>query len=187
MRELFEAAATGSTAGLVGLTFDDGYADFATEAVPVLLQYGFTATVFVVAGKMGARNDWDWGPEMPLMPPQEVRDVARLGMEVGSHGVDHRSLSEADADVITLELKSSREILESLLDRPVGGFCYPYGLLSDSAVTAVRATGYDYAVSTWQHARRDMFAFPRTYVGDRDGGPRLYGKRLRHRLRWWRS
>src|SRR6185437_11718028 len=45
--------------GTVGLTFDDGYADFLTNVLPALARYGFTATVFVVAGSLGAYNAWD--------------------------------------------------------------------------------------------------------------------------------
>src|SRR4051794_14236825 len=44
---------------LVGLTFDDGYRDFLTHALPVLDRYGFTATVFVIAGALGGHNHWD--------------------------------------------------------------------------------------------------------------------------------
>src|SRR5262245_45277787 len=53
MGELLGAAQRGSTKGLVGLTFDDGYADFPRHVVPVLARFGFTATVFVVAGRLG--------------------------------------------------------------------------------------------------------------------------------------
>ena len=53
MRELLRARRP-ARAGLVGLTFDDGYADFVTEVLPVLRRYGFTATVFVLAGRSAA-------------------------------------------------------------------------------------------------------------------------------------
>ena len=66
MRELLAAADRGDAARLVGLTFDDGYADFANNAMPVLRRYGFGATVYVLAGKLGGRNDWDVrGPRKP--------------------------------------------------------------------------------------------------------------------------
>jgi len=186
MRQLLEAADRGSTAGLVGLTFDDGYADFTTHVAPVLAEHGFTATAFVVAGKLGGHNDWDEGPRKALMTAEEIREAAGLGVEIGSHGLDHRALADAGADLVGLEVEHSRMILEALLDAPVRGFCYPYGALSDSAATAAQAAGYDYAVATWQQARRDRYAMPRTYVSERDGAPRLYAKQVRHRLRWGR-
>ena len=50
MRELSRAMTTGDTKRLVGLTFDDGYEDFLSTALPILEAVGFSATVFVVAG-----------------------------------------------------------------------------------------------------------------------------------------
>jgi len=185
MRELLDALDGGSTTGLVGLTFDDGYADFTTRACPALRRHGFTATVFVVAGRLGGHNDWDrQGPRRPLMTADQVRHAAGQGIEIGSHGLCHRRLSTAGADVLTEELERSREILEALVNRRVRGFCYPYGELSDTCATAAEASGYDYAVATWGMARRDRHALPRTYVGERDRASRLLAKQIRHRLTW---
>jgi peptidoglycan/xylan/chitin deacetylase (PgdA/CDA1 family) len=186
MRELLSASGA-SARQMVGLTFDDGYADFATSVVPVLLQYGFGATVFVVAGKLGGHNDWDGEPAKSLMTADEVREAADAGMEIGSHGLSHRSLPQAGTDVLAAETGRSREILESLLGVPVRGFSYPYGHVSGRTAAAVKMAGYDYAVATWDQAQRDMRALPRTYVGERDRSSRLLMKRARHRLTWGRS
>jgi peptidoglycan/xylan/chitin deacetylase (PgdA/CDA1 family) len=185
MRELVDAADRGAATGLVGLTFDDGYADFSTHVLPALARYGFTATVFVVVGKLGGHNDWeDTGPGRPLMTADQVRQAARMGMEIGSHGLRHRGLAGADADTLDVEVVGSRKVLESMVDTPVRGFCYPYGDLSDAAVDAVRVAGYDYAVATRTSARPDRYALPRIYVGEQDGPARLWAKALRHRLTW---
>jgi putative peptidoglycan lipid II flippase len=185
MRELLHEAGRGRAAGLVGLTFDDGYADFADHALPVLARHGFTATLYVVAERLGGHNDWEKsGPLRPLLNVDEVREVARQGIEIGSHTLCHLSLADADAETLRREVESSRKTLEWLLDEPVPGFCYPYGDLSDEAVQAVRAAGYDYAVATWASGRRDRHALPRTYVSDRDRAPELIAKRIRHRLAW---
>lgn len=184
MRELLAAAERGSTAGLVGLTFDDGYADFASHAAPILARYGFTATAFVVADRLGGHNEWDGEPRKALMTADEVRAVAQMGVEVGSHGLRHQALSGADADTVAVDLRRSRDILESVLEAPVRGFAYPYGAVPESAAAAGHASGYDYAVATWQQAARHRFALPRTYIGERDGGTRLLAKRVRHRVAW---
>jgi putative peptidoglycan lipid II flippase len=184
MQHLLEAAERGSTAGLVGLTFDDGYADFTFNVLPVLARHGFTATVFVVAGKLGGRNDWDDGPRRSLMTADDVRAAARQGIEIGSHGVNHRALSQVDAVCLDDELRGSRKILQSLTNRPVPGFCYPFGDLSDPVVRAARAVGYDYAVAIRATGTADRHALPRTYVGDNDGPVRLLLKEMRHRLTW---
>src|SRR5882757_1771876 len=52
VREVLDARAMGCGQGLVGLTFDDGYADFVDYALPVLKRYGFTATAYLIAGRL---------------------------------------------------------------------------------------------------------------------------------------
>ena len=94
--ELLAARAAGGSKGLIGLTFDDGYADFAEYALPVLRRHGFTATVFVIAGLLGGDNVWDpAGPRKPLLDAAQVRRLAEAGVEIGSHGMQHVSLPAA--------------------------------------------------------------------------------------------
>nr|BFE86794.1 polysaccharide deacetylase family protein [Planobispora longispora] len=188
MRDLLTAEASGQARGMVGLTFDDGYADFASEAVPILLRHGFTATVFAVAGHLGGHNVWDPdGPRKPLMTAQDLREVTAAGMEVASHTVNHTFLEMADDAGLELELKESRMLLEDVLDREVTGFAYPYGLAGAREVDAVRAAGYSYACAIWKSEHSGRHALARTYVGDRDGPLRMRAKRARHRLQWGRS
>ncbi|MCD2195934.1 polysaccharide deacetylase family protein [Actinomycetospora endophytica] len=165
--------------GMVALTFDDGYRDFAEEAVPLLRRHGFRATVFVIAGLPGGHNRWDPdGEHKDLMTADEVRAVADAGMEIGAHGMTHVRLG-AGAD-LDEEVAGSRAALTRVVGRPIPGFCYPYGAHDDAAVLAVRRAGFGYACATGRPARPGRFALPRTYVGDVDGALRLEAKRARH-------
>lgn len=185
MRTLLAARGAGGDAGMVGLTFDDGYADFVTHALPVLARYAFSATVFVVAGELGGVNRWDArGPRKALMSADEVRTVAAAGIEIGSHGLRHRALSHIGGADLAAEVVTSRDVLADVVGARVTGFCYPYGDLSLAAEQAVREAGYDYACATWDSAARDRHALPRTYIGSRDTGWRMRVKRYRHRLTW---
>jgi len=183
MRELLDARARGRGRSLVGLTFDDGYADFAEQVVPVLRRYGFTATVFVVAERIGGTNEWeDGGPEKKIMTAERIREVAEAGMEVGSHGLRHIHMAGAPESDVRAELVRSKQILESIVDTEVPGFCYPYGDANRFVVEATRQIGYDYACAVGHSELDSRHAIPRTYVGDRDADLRLTAKRLRHRL-----
>jgi peptidoglycan/xylan/chitin deacetylase (PgdA/CDA1 family) len=183
MAELLDAHAAGRARGLVGLTFDDGYADFATRAVPALLRYGFGATVYVVTGRIGAYNAWDdGGPRKPLMTADQIRTVADAGMEVASHGRHHVSLPGTDDTELREELEESRAALEDVVQAPVTGFAYPYGHAGAREVEAARAAGYDHACDI-RPAEPSRHALPRTYIGDRDGPLRLRAKLVRHELR----
>ncbi|GAA2775827.1 polysaccharide deacetylase family protein [Saccharopolyspora taberi] len=181
MRELMAA---GDRRRLVGLTFDDGYEDFLLSVLPALVRHGFTATVFVISGRMGGTNRWDPdGPVKQLMTADQVRLAADFGMEIGSHGRLHQHLSEVDDGELLDEVAGSRHVLRAVSGQEVSGFCYPYGRLDRRVRQVVRDSGYDYGCAIWPSALSGRHALPRTYVGDRDGNVRLTAKRLRHAMR----
>lgn len=183
LRELLAAHADGGAAGLVGLTFDDGYADFTDFAVDVLARHGCTATVFVVAGRLGEHNGWERdGPRKPIMTAEQLTRVAEAGMEVGSHGLRHTSLPEAGDEALAGECQRSRALLERVTGTAVTGFCYPYGHVRAREVEAVRAAGYEYACAIWRGPDTGRYALPRTYIGQADGPARLWAKRVRYRV-----
>ncbi|MGW1678059.1 polysaccharide deacetylase family protein [Saccharopolyspora sp. NPDC002376] len=183
MRELMQARRAGDARGLVGLTFDDGYADFARNVVPALQRHGCSATVFMIAGRLGGDNEWDpAGPRKRLMTIEEVQEVAEAGMEVGSHGLLHQHLPYLDDDELFAEVVESQELLRGISGQDVAGFCYPYGDVDQRLVNAVEAAGYDYACAIWRSEASGVHALPRTYIGDHDGALRLRAKHLRHRL-----
>jgi peptidoglycan/xylan/chitin deacetylase (PgdA/CDA1 family) len=185
--ELLAARAAGAGKGLVGLTFDDGYADFGEYALPVLRRYEFTATVFVIAGRLGGDNVWDpAGPRKPLLDADQVAGLAEAGVEIGSHGLRHVSLPAAHG-ALADETGGSRRIVQDVTGQPAAGFCYPYGHLDSEVVGAVRDAGYDYGCAIWPSAYTGRHALPRTYIGDTDTPPRLCGKALRHWLTWVRA
>lgn len=176
---------------LVGLTFDDGYADFLEHAVPALKRHGFTATVYVVADRIGTANDWDrdeGGPVKPLLDRDGVLACAQAGMEIGSHGMLHVKVTKADPQAAAREITESRELLGDLLRTPVAGYCYAYGDHDARAVDLVRDAGYDYACAVDRSAWTGRYALPRRYIGEADTWPRLLAKQTlaplqRRRLR----
>jgi peptidoglycan/xylan/chitin deacetylase (PgdA/CDA1 family) len=183
MATLLAARARNCDAGLVGLTFDDGYDDFLRYALPALLRRGFTATAFVIAGRLGGVNAWDaQGPRKPLMTAAQVREVAAAGIEVGSHGLRHVTLSAITGLALLREQLLSRQILQDITGSSVGGFCYPYGHLNRRVRDGVQEAGYDYGCAIWRGELTGRHALPRVYVGEADGPAKLRAKWLRHRL-----
>jgi len=115
----------------VALSFDDGFQDFYESAFPVLRKFGFPATVFVVTGHCGATNGWPGQPdsveEARLLSWQQVRDLAREGVEFGAHTVTHPDLSQLPREAIEREILTSERELETQIGHPVRFFSYPYG------------------------------------------------------------
>lgn len=179
VRELLAARARGTERGLVGLTFDDGYTDFVTAALPRLRRRGFTATVFVLPGLLGGENTWEpIGPRKPLLDVAGIRCAVAAGMEVASHGLTHVDLTKATDDVLRSEVDDSRHRLAAVIGDDVEGFCYPYGYLDERAAEAVRRAGYRYAcaISPGPSGCGD-FALPRIHIGKADTAVRLELKR----------
>ena len=180
--ELLRAHERGAARGLVGLTFDDGYADFLLEAVPVLQRHGMGGTVYVVTGTIGGVKAWGSGPRWPMMDADQVRACAAAGLEVGSHTVSHPRLSGLDAGTLTREVATSRAVLQDVLQDDVPGLCYPYGDVDAAAADAARAAGYDHACVTGDHRPGDRFTLPRSYVAPGDTAAHLLARLTRHRL-----
>jgi peptidoglycan/xylan/chitin deacetylase (PgdA/CDA1 family) len=169
---------------LVGLSFDDGYADFIEYALPLLQRYGFTATMFVPADQLGKDNDWDpEGPRKRIMTADELRQIADAGIEIGSHGFRHRSLPDiCDAEVAE-EIATSRSMLREITGQQITGFCYPYGHLDARAVHSVRDAGYSYGCSVWPTEYAGQFALAREYMRESDSARSLWNRGLRHWLK----
>ena len=158
----------------VVLTFDDGYRSFFTDAVPLLREYGFPAIVYVLAARAGDAADWyavDGQPTPPLMQWSEVRQLPALGIEVGSHGLQHTRLAGLGAGILRAELAGSRKLIEDQLGLAVPHFCYPFGSVDQAAIDACAAAGYSTAVTCQRGAARaglDPLALPRKSVRQGD-------------------
>jgi peptidoglycan/xylan/chitin deacetylase (PgdA/CDA1 family) len=142
-----------------------------------------TGTVYVVTDRIGGHNEWDDGPVLPLLDADQVGTVAAAGHEVGSHTVTHARLAGADPETLVREITESKRTLESVLQREVAGFCYPWGSFDGAAARAVRAAGYDHACVTGDYQPGDRFTIPRCYVAPGDTALHLLAKIGRHHLR----
>jgi peptidoglycan/xylan/chitin deacetylase (PgdA/CDA1 family) len=141
-----------STTGQHGvvLTFDDADTSFLQYALPVLQELDFPSAVFAVAGQLGQLAGWVKDPRnaLPLMSGQQLRSLLAHRVELGSHSMSHRKLTElSEAQTIT-ELRDSRSVLEDVLGRPVLSFAYPHGRYDARIMELAAAAGYIDAYST---------------------------------------
>ncbi len=184
------AAASGGTAALpdrpVVLTFDDGYADFHREVLPLLHKYDFTATVFVTTGWIqdAGRRSAGRRPGQ-MLTWNQIREAADAGVEIAAHSHRHPELDQlADAD-LRRELHDSKALLEDRLGREVPGMAYPFGYSNARVRGAVRAAGHQYACAvgnTIAGPPWDPFAVPRLTIkratGARAFDQIVHGQRL---------
>lgn len=189
----------------VALTFDDGYRNVYTVALPTLARHGFAATVYVVSQHMGGMSSWDeasLGLEtLPVLSWEQAAELLAAGWEVGSHTRTHRDLGNlSGATELRGELVGSRDEIQDRLGIEVDSFAYPYGRTPEPAVRIVAST-YRAAVTTRFKRASDepLHALPRLdmyYFQDPDRfralltsgldtyvGIRRWGRRLRDTLR----
>lgn len=130
----------------VAITFDDGYRDTYSSAVPILKRYGFHITAFIVSSLIGRTNEWD--RDIPGMRPvslltsREIREMATMGVAVGAHSRTHPRLPLVPDDRLVSEVTGSKTDLEDLLGVPVNLFCYPHYATDDRVRRLVAASGY---------------------------------------------
>jgi len=135
----------------VVITFDDGIACVYENALPVLQEFGYQASVFVVSSRVGGYNDWceDFGlPRRRMLTAFEIRTLADSGVDIGSHSANHLWLGKAEKTAITNEIRDSKVALEDIVGREVSHFAYPFGSWNPMVKNIVIETGYSGACST---------------------------------------
>ncbi|MEF7617293.1 polysaccharide deacetylase family protein [Aquincola sp. MAHUQ-54] len=152
------------------LTFDDGCENFYEHALPILQDHGYPSIVYPIAGQLGGSAAWlaaEGHPTPPLMTAARLREIAALGVEIGSHALNHVRLAEQPVDVQRSELRDSRERLQHELGREVAHVCYPYGSHSIDTLMAAAEAGYTSGVTCQRGAATPAFdplALPRKAI-----------------------
>jgi peptidoglycan/xylan/chitin deacetylase (PgdA/CDA1 family) len=152
------------------ITFDDGFQDCFTHAVPVLLEHAFLATFFFVSGLIGKTSAWLLplrGIEPPIMSWSDIQELARLGFECGSHTMTHPHLPTLPENECRRELADSRKLLEDRLGRRIVHLAYPFGSYNEAVCHIAEREGYLSGCSTRtgvSDAGDDPFALHRVPV-----------------------
>ena len=147
------------------LTFDDGFLGLHEHALPILVNLGFPATVFLVSALTGRRDEWcrannPSGATYPLLDRQHILEMSQHGFAFQSHTRHHADLPTLDDGDLADELAGSKAELEDLLGKPVDYLAYPFGRYDERVLGATRAAGYRAAFSVQPgFNRRDIDRF----------------------------
>ena len=168
---------------IISLTFDDGYESFYDNALPILNELELPSTVFIPAGFIDKTDNWDYSGSLTPsrhLSKKQIAELPRLNVEVGSHGLSHRSLSGLSERLLKLEVGKSKEILENITDGKVRYISYPFGRFDRAVEETALASGYDrgFSLSSYKesglaftHSRFAVYAFDTPYsVNQKCGG-----------------
>ena len=167
-------ASLGRNERVIGLSFDDGYADVADQAAPVLERHGFTATVFVATRIVDGSARLSWYGEQPrVLGWDEIRDLDRGSpLRFEAHTLTHPNLVRLDDETARREIADSRDELAERLGRPVEGFCYPGGVYGPRERALAAGAGFAWATTCEpgaNDASTDRHALRRIQIDARDG------------------
>ncbi len=123
------------------LTFDDGYADAYSNVFPVLKQYGFVGTFFIITSRPDA-ND----PAYMSWP--QIIEMSQAGMSMEPHTKDHLDLRQRDHDFLIYQMKGSIESLAAYTGKTLHMFSYPVGHYDASTLQVAKELDIWIAVTT---------------------------------------
>lgn len=160
----------------VAFSFDDGYENNLTVAIPLMQKYGAKGSFFVINNKIGKKD---------YMDEPQIKQLIAAGMELGSHTYSHNPLADIEEKYLVWETDTSRYWLKKKFDGYiVRTLAYPNGSYNDRVIAAARKYGFYRALTghiglntaeTYKKAPMEMY---RVTVADDGKGIEGFKERL---------
>jgi peptidoglycan/xylan/chitin deacetylase (PgdA/CDA1 family) len=142
------------------ITFDDGYLDAYTEAYPILKNYDFKATFYIITDYVNSPYYMTW---------DQIKEMKKYGINFGSHTLTHPDLTKINSETLDNQLRWSKNKLDSELNSTITDFCYPSGKYNNDTIAKLKELGYKTAVTTetgMASQESDLFKLPRKRIQD---------------------
>ncbi len=143
--ESLENTLAGTDPFSTAITFDDGYQHLASILPTLMDKFHLQPVVFVPTRYIGQPNNWDYSSLFRTefhLNVGSIRDLARQGVEFGSHGHSHINLCRCDATARRSEFQRSKEILQDLLGAEIRYISYPFGRYNQEVMRDAQEIGY---------------------------------------------
>lgn len=160
--EIAQALTNGTQLPLkpIVLSFDDGHIDHYTNAYPLLKEFGYTGTFFIITqfADDNVQGHLTW---------EQIQEMAANGMSIESHTKTHPNLQDRDNDFLVYQILGSVESLEYYTQQDIYGFSYPAGRYDENVINLLKTTNIQFAVTTQYgayHTSTDMLEAPRLRI-----------------------
>ena len=152
----------------IAITFDDGFKNIQTNALPILKEFGFTATLFVnlyfLERKIPKEFYWsDW----LTLNWEEIKQLHESDITVGSHALTHRKLTKVSDGDLQNEIFGSKEIIEQNIGEKIFAFSYPHGAFNNKIKNILKLNNFRCSCSSIHganNAHADPYTLRRTEI-----------------------
>lgn len=164
----------------VVITFDDGYEDNFTNALPLLKKYNFKATVYVVLNRFN--KDWATDKDLnsssdelnseKMLSNEQIKSMIDSNLiEIASHTLDHSNLPSLNIEDKIKQINESKKELERIFSIDCKSFAYPFGFFDEKDVKIVENALYTNATTTvndvYKKDEYSKFLTPRIMISGR--------------------
>jgi len=135
------------------LTFDDCSKRLCDFVVPELLKKKMKASFYMPTAHIGKHNSWNVEeglPKIELMNENDLKELGKVGMEVGSHSHAHIRLKDVTYKVAEEQVLLSKQIIEDIVGDKVYSFAFPYASIPRNYHQLLSSAGYEYGMSIYQ-------------------------------------
>ena len=123
----------------ISISFDDGFKGL-YENIGIINQLEIPVTIFVVSSFLDRDN---------FLSTNNLKQLAKNKfIEIQSHALSHKELPTLDSDSLHLELKQSKEILESICETEIDSICFPKGIFDEYVIKKALEIGYHKQLSS---------------------------------------
>lgn len=153
----------------VVLTFDDGCEKFYDITFPVLDKFNFPSTIYPIAGFLGklAIINGNEYSGLKILSKSMLLELSQLGVEIGSHTMNHVKLAQIDNNTALYQVKKSKDLLEQVISNKVNSFSFPHGDYNNDIIEIVSQAGFNNAltcINSYANDAKSVFEIPRKYI-----------------------
>ena len=114
------------------ITFDDGNENVFLNAFPLMKQFGFVGTLYIIADRVNADG---------FLTENQIKEMQINGWEIGNHSMTHADLV-AHPDLLRNEVGNSKYNLETITGTSILSFAYPFGKANGVTKDWIKKLGY---------------------------------------------